>query len=420
MEHRGEGLEIAFNPAGDLLVSSGWSGRLKLWNPYTGREVFRTTGNLWGFGPGDRLAMSYAGLGPGSAGPLMQVEAGREYRTLVAGAGRTPPVLDYRGCSVHPGGRLLAVATQQGIGLLDLAAGSEREFLPASGGKVLFEPSGALLTNTSAGLHRWPVRADPAAAHRLRIGPPERITVPVPPVHADLARSRDGTVLAASNNQAFGPDAIGAYVWPRDRPGAGIPLKPHSDCRNVAVSPDGKQVATGSHSGMGLKVWDAAAGTFIREFVPDLRFTKPFFSPDGRWLMNTGGQSWRVDDWSEGPRHIGGEAVFAPDIDMRLMAWGGHKGFVPLVDPESGRELARLEDPNQDMLESLAFSPDGTRLIGTTTDSACVHVWDLRKIRAGLKDLGLDWNAPGYPPERDAPRPEPLHIDLIWAGKLPA
>jgi eukaryotic-like serine/threonine-protein kinase len=413
LEHRGNGLEIAFNPAGDLLASSGWAGRLKLWSPDAGREVFRTTGNLWSFGSGDRLAMSYSG-----SGPLMQVEPGREYRTLVGGAGRTPAVRDYRGCSVHPGSRLLAVATLQGISLLDLAAGSEREFLPVSGGKVLFEPSGALLTNTSAGLYRWPVRSDPAAAHRLRIGPPERITVPVPPLHADLSYSRDGTVLAASNNQAFGPDAIGAYVWPRDRPSAAIPLQPHSDCRNVAVSPDGKLVATGSHSGMGLKVWNAADGTFIREFLSDLRFTRPFFSPDGRWLMNSGGQSWRVEDWSEGPGHSGGEAAFAP-ADLRLMAWGGHKGSIPLVDPESGRELARLEDPNQDMLESLTFSPDGTRLIGTTTDSACVHVWDLRKIRAGLKDLGVDWNASGYPPELDAPRPEPLHIELVRPDKLP-
>ena len=172
LEHRGGGLEIAFNPAGDLLVSKGWDGRVKLWNPDTGREVFRTTGYSGYFGSGDRLAVPYLNLWKGSAGPLTQVEVSREYRTLVAGAGRTALVQDYQSCSIHPDGRLLAVGTHQGISLMDLATGSEREFLPVAAQAVLFEPSGSMLTNTQAGLFRWPVRADPAAAHRP--SPPRR------------------------------------------------------------------------------------------------------------------------------------------------------------------------------------------------------------------------------------------------------
>src|SRR5262249_4734705 len=30
-----------------------------------------------------------------------------------------------------------------------------------------------------------------------------------------------------------------------------------------------------------------------------------------------------------------------------------------------------------------------------------IHVWDLRLIRRGLKDLGLDWDLPPYPPAED-------------------
>ncbi len=413
LEHRGGGLEIAFNPAGDLLVSGGWGGRIKLWNPYSGLEVFRTAGWFWRFGSGDRLDASISGFSKGSARPLTQVEAGREYRTLVAGIGRTPAGRDYISCSLHPDGRLLAVGTHQGISLLDLATGSEREFLPVAGGSVLFEPSGALLTNTRAGLFRWPVRADPAAAHRLKYGPPERIPVLVPPLSAHIARSGDGEVLAGSI-----PHGTGAWVWPRDRPEKAIVLTPHPDCRTIAVSPDGKWVATGTHSGLGLKVWDAATGALQREFLSDSRGTYPSFSADGQWLVNQGGQSWRVDDWTDGPRHIGGIGIaFAPP-NVRLAAWGGHKGYIPLVDPDTGRELARLEDPNQDGLFCLTFNSDGTLLIGTTNDSACVRVWDLRKIRAGLKELDLDWDAPPYPPEPAASHPVPLQIELIGQDKL--
>jgi WD40 repeat protein len=411
LEHRGGGLEIAFNPTGDLLTSCGWFGRLNLWNPYTGREVFRTIGWACRIGSGDRLATPYPGLWKGNSGPLTQIEAGREYRTLVAGTGRRQQVRDYRSCSVHPDGRLLAVGTQRGISLMDLATGSEREFLTVAAEVVLFEPTGALLTNTRAGLFRWPVRADPAAAHHFRIGPPERVPFASPPYISRIVQSADGTVLAGAN-----PHATGAYVWQRDRPREAIHLTPHTDCRTVAVSPDGKLVATGGFGGLGLKVWDAADGKFIREFLPDKRMTMPFFSSDGRWLMSSDGQSWRVGDWAKGPRHIGGEATFTPD--MRLAAWGGHKGFIPLVDPESGRELARLEDPFQDGLAWLTFNPDGTLLIGSTDDSSCVRVWDLRKIRAGLKELDLDWDAQPYPPEPAVQQPKPIRVEFVGADKL--
>jgi hypothetical protein len=139
--------------------------------------------------------------------------------------------------------------------------------------------------------------------------------------------------------------------------------------------------------------------------------------------VNKDGRSWRVSDWTEGPRHpVGSGGVVAFSPDGRLAAWGWQKGFVALVEPETGRELARLEDPHQDGLAWLTFSPDGTRLIGTTNDSFCIRVWDLRKIRTGLKGLGLDWDARPYPagtePGADAPRPAPLQIEVVGAEKL--
>ena len=199
-------------------------------------------------------------------------------------------------------------------------------------------------------------------------------------------------------------------------------MTPHGDCRNVSVSPDGKLVATGSHSGPWIKVWDAQTGKLVRSFMPDTTLNIPFFSPDGRWLFNRDGRCWRTSDWSEGPRHPGNWVVaFSPD--GKLAAWGGQKGFMPLVETDTGRELARLEDPNQDAFQSLTFSPDGTQLIGTTNDSFCVRVWDLRLIRRGLVELGLDWDAPTYPPEKappaGSPRQEPLQVEIVGAESLP-
>ena len=51
-------------------------------------------------------------------------------------------------------------------------------------------------------------------------------------------------------------------------------------------------------------------------------------------------------------------------------------------------------------VKAMAFTPDGTRLVAPSADSRAIHVWDLRLIRQGLKDLGLDWDAPPYPEAR--------------------
>lgn len=242
-----------FNPAGDLLVTGGWTGRLRLWNPYTGREVHRTTGSVSDFGPGDRLGAPFPGRWADGNGPLTVAEAGREYRTVVTGVGR-PAVKNYCNCSVHRDGRLLAVATLDGLSLVDLATGSERAFVPGFNcAQVLFEPDGSLLTKrtkASAGLFRWPVTTDPADPGRLRVGPPE--TVPVTARSETIACSAEGGVLAAA-------DFTGAFVWDRDRP-LGARYLNHGSCRHVAVSRDGKLVATGTWGGRGIKVWDASSG----------------------------------------------------------------------------------------------------------------------------------------------------------------
>jgi WD40 repeat protein len=317
------------------------------------------------------------------------VAAGGEYRTLVCAApvGRG----NYEITSVHPDGRLLAVAMGDGIGLWDLTSSKELAFLRSQGSTfVLFEPSGTLLTNGSAGLLRWPVRADPASPGLVRIGQPQKLFVPGPICH--IARSHDGGVIAVSQFQ-------GGRVLHADRPDQPITLGPHDDARGVAVSPDGRWVATASFTRTGVKIWDALSGKLLKELPIDLSWVD--FSPDGKWLATTGGglRLWAVGSWQEGPR-IGGGNAFAFSRDGKLLAVETGYGAIRMVDPETGREYARLEDPNQDRAFHMSFTPDGTRLVATNGDSQSIHVWDLRLIRQKLAEMALDWNLPPYPPPR--------------------
>jgi WD40 repeat protein len=93
-------------------------------------------------------------------------------------------------------------------------------------------------------------------------------------------------------------------------------------------------------------------------------------------------------------RRIGG-ICFAFSNDSRWLGVETGAGTVRLVDPDSGQELARFEDPNEDVAGSIAFSPDGRYLVTTTNfNTQSAHVWDLAAIRPQLAKTGLDWDQP--------------------------
>jgi hypothetical protein len=59
----------------------------------------------------------------------------------------------------------------------------------------------------------------------------------------------------------------------------------------------------------------------------------------------------------------------------------------------------------------------------TNRDHNVLRLWDLRKLRAGLKAIDLDWDAPPYleedkPLSPAGPR-KPLEIQVVGASPLP-
>jgi serine/threonine protein kinase/WD40 repeat protein/Flp pilus assembly protein TadD len=409
------GIGFTFNRAGDLLASTGWEGVLRLWDPRTGQQLFQVRGE-WPsggrFGPDDRLLGAEVKDGKLR---LCEVAAGPAYRTLVRdpalGKGR------YGSLAVSPRGRLLAAAMDDGLGFWDFRTGAPLAFVPRSGdvGGVVFEASGVLLTGGS-GPFRWPVRPDPASPGLLRIGPPQKLPL-AETVWTEIACSADGRVVASAQRW-------GALVWHRDRPGELIQLGPQEDTRLVSVSPDGRWVATGSQGRGGAKVWDAATGRLVKDLVSTQARVPVRFSPDGKWLATAGGvcRLWAVGSWQEGPSPGVTTWAVAFSPDGRVLAVETGEGVVRLVDPDTGREYARLEDPNQDRARQVAFSPDGTQLV-VNGESQWLHAWDLRAIRAELTQRNLDWDLRPYPPAADPPDAPPLRlaVELGWLrGEAPA
>jgi tetratricopeptide (TPR) repeat protein len=83
-----------------------------------------------------------------------------------------------------------------------------------------------------------------------------------------------------------------------------------------------------------------------------------------------------------------------------------------LLDPRDLRELARLQSREPMLLAGLRISPDGSLLVAGTSDGY-FHVWDLRRIRARLAEMNLDWDLPPISPSPSVPTAGyPLEVDL--------
>jgi hypothetical protein len=274
---------------------------------------------------------------------------------------------------------------------------------PGDGCAACFDGAGNLFTNSPAGLFRWPVRPDPTRPGRLTVGPPERL--PFHPADRSVATSADGRVIAQASFQSGGwvlhPDA--------PRPRRVEPLR----CNWVSVSPDGRWVACGPHRHR-VNVYEAATGRRVWQSPAD-RQDHARFSPDGRWLLtgSDGGRAYAVGTWEPGAR-LGPGVPWDVSPDSRLVVMGQTDGVYRLVELATGRELARLEDPEQ-VTSAPVFTPDGTRLVVAAEDG--LRVWDLRRIRRELAKLGLDWDAPPYP-AAEAGAPGPLEVQVVGALAL--
>jgi serine/threonine protein kinase/WD40 repeat protein len=379
--HKHLGVQFAFNHAGDLLASGGWDGLLFLWDPRTGEQLLKTQASLCTlhFSPDSSLL---AATSSNAQLQLWEVVRRCGYRTLVP-----DPQLrkgSYNGCAVSPNNRHLAVGMTDGVVLWDLASGRPVHFIPMEGAHwLLFESSGALLVNSPNGVWRFSIQADSAEPSLLRMGPAQVLRLPGS--DKEISCSADGRLIANAHRW-------GAMIWHADRTDPSIPLR-HEHTASVAVSPDGNWVATAGHGS--VKIWDANSAKALRNLVAECGFVG--FSPDGKWLAAQGAEQrlWKVPSWEEGPT-LAGKGWFTFSPDSKLLALETGSGAIRLVDPDSGQEYAQLEDPNQDRVWSMAFSPDGTQLIANGEGNS-IHVWDLRIIREQLAQRSLDWDLPPYP-----------------------
>jgi WD40 repeat protein len=166
-----------------------------------------------------------------------------------------------------------------------------------------------------------------------------------------------------------------------------LPREPGSDTEAVALSPDGKILAT-KHAN-GLCIRDAATGKELRKITLQESGSGRTltgwltFTPDGKQVAATfSGNAIHLIDVGTGevrrtfaPGEAACPCVFSPD--GKLMAAGGYeKGatFAQLWEVSTGKELRRFA-AGDSSIRSLAFSPDGATLAGGGEDTR-LRLWE--------------------------------------------
>jgi serine/threonine protein kinase/WD40 repeat protein len=411
-DHKGGALGVSISSSGQLMsTQASWTGGVKFWHPYTRKPLLSLPGMT--FQPSRRAPdgrMSTYRI-EGTRLEVWVTEPSPILRVLVRGPA-LGEVREYRRSSVHRDGRLVAAGSSQGVSLFDLASGLDVGHLDLGHNLTAqFDPaSGDLLTSGLLGLFRWPVRADPDKPDHVRVGPPQRLLAQ-PAADNEFRVSADGKTIAAAQYSRV-------LVLHADQPGRPVILEPTVNVRQqLSISPDGRWVATGSHGGGDVHVWDSRTGQLVKTQRLVDAGCHVLFTPDGeRLLVSNGGplQSWRVGDWEEGLKRIERAGIGSLSPDGRFLACESGEGALRLVSTATGREVARLESPEQGRCDYTTFSPDGRLLITANVDYAAIHVWDLHAIRRHLRDMHLDWDGEPFPGGPDGPRllPPPLHVEI--------
>ena len=165
-------------------------------------------------------------------------------------------------------------------------------------------------------------------------------------------------------------------------------IRRHTDCVYRAVfSPDGKRFATASKDKT-VRVWDTESGAEIRRFTGKDAIDFVTFSPDGKRILFSSERRWRywdIETWTEikleylwDGREIdyplGRIAAFSPSGKFfAYISRGSHLGFWNFET----NEISSIGERERNIfINSLAFSPDGKRIVFATGDKT-IYVWEV-------------------------------------------
>lgn len=398
--HTAVAWHLAFSPDGALLMTVAYDETTRLWDVNLGR-VLVTTSQGYGLGfstDGSRIATAIENRRLGQ----WRVIRGDGYRAYHGEGPRDAAVWQM---DLSRTNHLLAMLTGDHLNLWSLVApGAEFHLQLPDTRSLVLQPDGmGIFLCRSNGLE-WRVvaRANTAGQAVLRLGEPQVIPLPANARPYRAGISADGRWLVVETEEH------GGYVLAVADPARAVKLEGHLTFRMtrpaatatgggmMAVSSDGRWVASGYGGGTGPRVFDARTGKLARDFGKASAHVS--FSPDSRWLtLATAGNLKMLEaaDWKplwekNRSAHSSRQGLVAFAEDSRTLAFDSDRKFVQLFNAADGDAFAAFIGPHAQTAHSIRYtSENGFLAIGTANNF--VQVWDLSRIREQLRQLGLDW-----------------------------
>jgi WD40 repeat protein len=388
--------DTAVDPTGRLVAAALENGSIHIWTLRTGKPVAKL--QLAG-APAERVQFSHDGrrlLGAGKAGVVV----------WSTGNGRRRPiaVFDKAGqpfaATFSPNGKLVATGDVDGVVRLwrsETGAPSDELRVPGMQPVTAVSFGGDGSTVAAA-------EGRQAVVWRLRTKPLLR-TRPLRVLHA----SKDVWAVAVSpdgRHVATGDTSGHVRIW-NLRSGAAVVLNGHTGTiQSLDFSPNGKSLVTASDDET-VRIWDASTGRSLGELRGHGNIVESAtFAPNGKTVV-TGGEDGTIRVWAAASDPIDAELAARDnqalrDIDFdasgdRIVA-ASEDLTAPLWNVESERLLRALSHAHggEEWVESAEFSHDG-RLVVTAGDDGTAKVWE-SSSGALLATLGQ----PGGPSLLDA------------------
>ena len=355
--HSGRVACVAFSPDGNRIVTGSSDKTLKIWDAESGRELFTLRGHEH---------------------PVRSVAYSPDGRSIVSGGGDShfEVSLGFNGRSA--GGPLKVWNAENGQERLALK-GHEHEVT-----SVGFSPDGKRIVSGSGkhiplgvvegSIKVWDVESGVELLSLKHIASGIR-SVSFSPDGKEIVGGV-GVSNAVVSGLGFGGSADATLkVWDAHSGAEKLSSKGHLlDVLSAAYSPSGQHIATGSKDKR-IRVWDSESGQEILTLNGHTgEVNGVFFSPDGRRIVS-GSDDKTLTVWdapSEIPDVLKGKAEAEMYHVARTLR--NRVGLQNSAEEKSQEELFTLKGHTAGVT-SVAFSPDGKRIISGSND-ATVKVWD--------------------------------------------